>query len=222
MALVGTILTVVGYFLSPEGDVPIVAIINRGLALFAIWSVAIVSFIHLKALDRLEPLARRDQLTNLYNRHYFSSEIVQQINLWRRHQQPLSVLILDVDFFKNINDSYGHITGDYTLQTLASIFLKHVRDVDTVARIGGEEFAILLPSTAINGAMNMAERIRLSVEAYEFKYESFEFSLTVSIGVTEITDESWSVIEFLKKADEMLYKAKKTGRNRCIASHINN
>lgn len=222
LAVVGSVLTVLGYFLSPEGSLLMVVLINRGLALFAIWSVAIVSFIHLKALARLEPLATRDQLTNLYNRHYFSSEIVRQINLWRRHQQPLSILMIDVDFFKEINDTYGHLAGDYTLQALAPIFLKHTRDVDTVARIGGEEFAILLPSTAINGAMHMAERIRMAIEVYKFKYEDSEFSLTVSIGVTEITDESWSVIEFLKSADEMLYKAKNTGRNCCVASHINN
>lgn len=220
MAVVGTILTIAGIFMSPVGGVFQVALINRGLALFAIWSVAIVSFVHLKDLARLEPLATRDQLTNLFNRHYFTSEIVHQINFWRRHQQPLSILLIDVDHFKKINDSYGHIAGDYALKTIADICLKQVRDGDTIARVGGEEFAVLLPSTAINGAMQMAERMRIAVQKYKFKYEGSEFNITVSIGVTEITDESWTITEFMKAVDKMLYEAKRTGRNRCVASHI--
>lgn len=220
MAVLGSILTIIGYFISPVSSVILeVVLINRSLALFAIWSVAIVSFMHLKELARLEPLAMRDQLTNIFNRHYFTSEIVHQINFWHRHQQPLSILMLDIDYFKKINDRYGHITGDYALKTIAEICLKQVRDVDTLARIGGEEFAILLPSTALNGAMQMAERIRIAVAAHKFQYEDFEFNLTVSIGVSEITDESWSITEFMKSVDKVLYEAKRTGRNRCVASH---
>ncbi|MFK5912857.1 MAG: GGDEF domain-containing protein [Woeseiaceae bacterium] len=220
LAAVATLLTIVGYFISPVGGLLQVVLINRGLALFAIWSVAIVSFVHLKELARLEPLATRDQLTNLFNRHYFTSEIVHQINFWRRHQQPLSILLIDVDHFKKVNDTYGHIAGDYALKTIADICLQQVRDVDTIARVGGEEFAVLLPSTAINGAMQMAERIRIAVQEYKFKYEDLEFNITMSIGVTEIKDESWSITEFMKAVDKMLYEAKRTGRNRCVAHHI--
>ncbi len=221
LAVIGSVLTVVGYYLSPAGITDNdVVLINRALAWFAIWSTAIVSYIHLKMLARLEPLAISDQLTGLCNRHYFTSELVKQINIWRRYQRPLSILILDIDFFKKVNDTYGHIAGDYVLQMLAKICQNAVRDIDTVARIGGEEFAILLPSTAVNGAMLIAERIRRETEAFSFKYEDARFRVTVSLGVTELTDESWSITEFMKAADEMLYKAKNSGRNRCVAKNI--
>lgn len=221
LASVASVLTVVGYYLSPTGinDNDIV-LINRGLALFAIWSTTIVSYFHLRMLARLEPLATTDQLTGLYNRHYFTSELVKQINIWRRYQRPLSILFLDIDFFKKINDNYGHLAGDYALQMLSNICQEAVRDIDTVARIGGEEFAILLPSTAINGAMRTAERIRRGTEAFSFKYDNVSFRMTVSVGVTELSDESWSITEFMKAADEMLYKAKNSGRNRCLARNI--
>lgn len=220
LAIVGSILTVVGYFFSPSGGIYHVVLINRGLAFFAIWATAIISYIHLKMLARLEPLATHDQLTGLSNRHYFTSELVKQINIWRRYQRPLSIIMLDIDYFKKVNDSYGHLAGDYTLKVLAEICESQVRDIDTVARIGGEEFAILLPSTAVNGAMQIAERIRKATEDYTFKYEGATFKFTVSLGVAELTDELWSITEFIKAADEMLYKAKNAGRNRCVARNI--
>lgn len=221
LAILGSLLTIIGYYLSPaaiaHNDV---VLINRALSLFAIWATAIVSYFHLRMLARLEPLATTDQLTGLWNRHYFTSELVKQINIWRRYQRPLSILILDIDFFKKVNDSYGHMAGDYVLQMISSICQNAVRDIDTVARIGGEEFAILLPSTAVNGAMLIAERIRKETEAFSFKYEDARFRVTVSLGVAELTDESWSITEFMKAADEMLYKAKNSGRNRCVARNI--
>ena len=220
LATLGSVLTVVGYYLSPADVTFDGAWINRALALFAIWVTAIVSYFHLSMLARLEPLATTDQLTTLYNRHYFTSEVVKQINIWRRYQRPLAILILDIDYFKKINDTYGHLAGDYALQSLAKICQGVVRDIDTVARIGGEEFAILLPSTAVNGAMQTAERIRRQTEAFSFKYDNVSFRMTVSIGITELTDESWSITEFMKAADEMLYKAKNSGRNRCMARNI--
>lgn len=221
LATIGSVLTVAGYLLSPSGVIENdVVLVNRALALFVIWSTAIVSFFHLKMLARLEPLATTDQLTALFNRHYFTSELVKQINIWRRYQRPLSILILDIDFFKKVNDTYGHMAGDYVLQIIAGICQNVVRDLDTVARIGGEEFSILLPSTAINGAMRTAERIRRETEAYAFKYEEMRFRVTISVGLAELTDESWSITEFMKAADEMLYKAKNSGRNKCVARNI--
>lgn len=221
LALLATALTIAGYFFSPAGGMQNVVLINRGLALFAIWSTAIVSYFHLKTLARLEPLATTDQLTGLYNRHYFTSELVKQINTWRRHQQSLTIIILDIDYFKKVNDTYGHLAGDYALKSLAKICKSQLRDIDTLARIGGEEFAILLPTTSVNGGMQIAERIRKVAEDYDYEYEGNTFHMTVSLGIAELTDETWSITEFIGAADDMLYKAKHAGRNRCVARNIN-
>lgn len=221
LAVAASIMTVAGYFFSPSGNIYSVVLINRGLALFVIWTTAIVSYIHLKMLAKLEPLATTDQLTRLYNRHFFTSELVKQINIWRRHQQSLSIIILDIDYFKKVNDSYGHLAGDYALKSLAKICKSQLRDIDTLARIGGEEFAVLLPATSVNGGMQIAERIRKQVEDYEFEFEGNTFNMTVSLGVAELTDESWSITEFIGAADDMLYKAKHAGRNRCTSRNIN-
>ena len=221
LALLATALTIAGYLFSPAGDMHNVVLINRGMALFAIWSTAIVSYFHLKTLARLEPLATTDQLTGLYNRHYFTSELVKQINTWRRHQQSLTIIILDIDYFKKVNDTYGHLAGDYALKSLAKICKSQLRDIDTLARIGGEEFAILLPTTSVNGGMQIAERIRKVAEDYEYEYEGNTFHMTVSLGIAELTDETWSITEFIGAADDMLYKAKHAGRNRCVARNIN-
>lgn len=221
LAMLATALTIAGYFFSPSGGIQNVVLINRGMAFFAIWSTAIVSYFHLKTLARLEPLATTDQLTGLYNRHYFTSELVKQINTWRRHQQSLTIIILDIDYFKKVNDTYGHLAGDYALKSLAKICKNQLRDIDTLARIGGEEFAILLPTTSVNGGMQIAERIRKVAEDYDYEYEGNTFHMTVSLGIAELTDETWSITEFIGAADDMLYKAKHAGRNRCVARNIN-
>lgn len=221
LAMLATALTIAGYFFSPSGGIQNVVLINRGMAFFAIWSTAIVSYFHLKTLARLEPLATTDQLTGLYNRHYFTSELVKQINTWRRHQQSLTIIILDIDYFKKVNDTYGHLAGDYALKSLAKICKNQLRDIDTLARIGGEEFAILLPTTSVNGGMQIAERIRKVTEDYDYEYEGNTFHMTVSLGIAELTDETWSITEFIGAADDMLYKAKHAGRNRCVARNIN-
>lgn len=216
LAVIGSILTMVGHFYSPPGDDMRIVILNRGLALFAIWCTAIVCFMHLRALEHLEPLAITDSLTGLNNRYAMEEEMARQIEQYRRYRQPLSLIMFDIDFFKQINDNYGHMAGDYVLETIARLCLCAVRKIDMVARIGGEEFAILMPNTTDKGAGEMAERLRHLIEDSCFEYEHHDMRLTISLGVVQLRDMTMDCDAFIKAADEALYRAKRSGRNRSV------
>jgi len=216
LAVIGSILTMVGHFYSSPGDDMRIVILNRGLALFAIWCTAIVCFMHLRALEHLEPLASTDSLTGLNNRYTMETEMARQIELYHRYRQPLSLIMFDIDYFKRVNDNYGHMAGDYVLETIARLCLFAVRKIDTVARIGGEEFAILMPNTDSKGAGEMAERLRNLIEDSCFEYEHHDMRLTISLGVVQLQDETWDSDDFIRAADEALYRAKRSGRNRSV------
>ena len=216
LAVIGSILTMVGHYYSAPGNDMRIVILNRGLALFAIWCTAIVCFMHLRALARLEPLATTDSLTGLNNRYALEEEMARQIEQFHRYKQPLSLIMFDIDYFKQINDNYGHMAGDYVLETIARLCLFAVRKIDTVARIGGEEFAILMPNTDSKGAGEMAERLRRLIADSFFEYEHHDMRLTISLGIVQLRDETWGSDDFMKAADEALYKAKHGGRNRSV------
>jgi len=162
----------------------------------------------------LSKLATIDSLTGIYNRRHFDQRIRESVALRRRHQQVSSLISLDIDHFKNVNDTFGHAKGDEVLIFLAGLLSTQLRASDSVFRIGGEEFSILLEATNAADAMILAEDLRVQVEQCE---ELKKYSLTISLGVAECdqndTAESW-----LKKADSALYRAKESGRNRaCLA-----
>jgi diguanylate cyclase (GGDEF)-like protein len=161
--------------------------------------------------NNLASSAIHDALTGLFNKGYFSEYLEYEIARSVRKQAPFSLVMLDIDHFKNVNDTYGHRRGDYALKTLAEVVLKSKRNADVLARIGGEEFVILLPDTALSDAGRIAERVRKSVEDFHFEEIG---KLTVSLGVTEFTpaDNQESI---LKRVDSALYLAKGNGRNRC-------
>jgi diguanylate cyclase (GGDEF)-like protein len=162
------------------------------------------------ARDTAERLARTDALTELNNRRAFTELSEVQIQYCNRYQQPISLLLLDVDYFKKINDQFGHASGDAALQQLSMILKKTVRSSDICGRIGGEEFAILLPHTDLIEATVVAEKIRLSIETTHISFSERDFSMTVSIGVaTDIYDLEL----LLKAADQAMYSAKQAGRN---------
>jgi diguanylate cyclase (GGDEF)-like protein len=155
-------------------------------------------------------LSRHDSLTGLANRRAFDDFILESFRLARRHARPLALLMLDVDHFKHYNDTFGHPAGDEALRITARLLSIHARETDLVARIGGEEFAIVLPETDIAGALLLAERIREEVE----QSASYRRRMTVSIGAVGLTGDVEDTAQFIKDCDTALYRAKEHGRNR--------
>ncbi len=167
-----------------------------------------------KSLEKMEKLAIRDGLTGVYNRHHFKDVIKKEYKKAQRHVQPLSCIMLDLDHFKNTNDTHGHQFGDAVLVQAAKIMKKLVRDTDFVARYGGEEFFIILPNTELNGAYILAERMRLAFANNIFKKDDISEIVTVSIGVSTAADENIvSEYDLIANADKALYQAKWRGRN---------
>jgi len=154
-----------------------------------------------------------DPLTGLYNRRYFIQQASSALKTARRHEFPISLIMCDIDYFKKINDQFGHDSGDKALQSFSNLLTKMVRDGDTLSRYGGEEFAILLPQTSLKGALTLAERMRHETEQMLIPTAQETIKFTASFGVTSIsapTDFEMS----LKIVDEAMYKAKELGRNR--------
>ena len=166
--------------------------------------------------QEVERLSRIDPLTELSNRRSFSADALRFFQLAIRHQNKLSCAMLDIDFFKRVNDTYGHDFGDKVLIAVAKACKKQIRKTDLLARFGGEEFCFLFPETDLNGAALMAERIRHAISKLEFDSEKNRFSVTVSIGVSELLDSNDNMENMLKRSDDSLYKAKENGRNRVV------
>ncbi len=169
-----------------------------------------------KLKEEFKRLANTDDLTGIYNRRYFLKEAEKAFSIFKRQNTSFSLLTFDVDFFKNINDQFGHPVGDEVLQSLASTVQDLLRKEDTFARIGGEEFAILLPYTNINAGDYVAERLRNKV-ASSLLCGAKKIQLTVSIGLTEFNREDASFDDVFSRVDRALYQAKDSGRN-CVIS----
>lgn len=165
------------------------------------------------AYKKMKDLASIDDLTKIYNRYYFFNILNQQLEKLKSDKTIFSLIMFDLDHFKNVNDTYGHDVGDYVLNETCRVVEKDLRENDTFARIGGEEFLILLPNTNIEDAFYIAQRIRQNIEQHKFKDIP---KLTISLGVAEANEPILST-ELLKKVDLALYKAKKEGRNKVIA-----
>ena len=171
--------------------------------------------------DQLYQQAIRDALTGLWNRNYFQNELRQCISLSSRHHRTFAVLMLDIDFFKKVNDTYGHNVGDHVLKTIATMLTHNMRHHDVVARLGGEEFIILLPEMALSDAMVVAERIRMAVEHCDFTPLGCQHGITLSIGIGAFPTTGVEAQELVEAADAALYEAKASGRNRiCLARAV--
>lgn len=165
------------------------------------------------AKDRAEELASKDELTGLDNRRAFFDQGYRIFKQAVRFKHPVSVIMMDIDHFKNVNDSYGHSVGDKVLQAVAEHLQSMVREIDIVARIGGEEFAFILPETAIDEAVNMAERLRLKIAEARVPHEEKQIKITASFGVSSKPVENETLETMLTRADDALFMAKKKGRN---------
>ncbi len=166
----------------------------------------------------LERLASSDSLTELDNRRCFFDKAGAEVERARRYGHPLSLQMLDIDHFKAINDRYGHVAGDRVLMMLADILRANLRHNDIAARLGGEEFAVLLPETTVDDAFVHAERIRQSVAALSIPHGPDRLTLTVSIGIAGMEASDRSIEPVLMRADNSLYRAKEDGRNRVCAN----
>ena len=165
----------------------------------------------LKDLNReLEQLSKIDPLTGIANRHLLNNTFIKEIARAQRYHSQLSIIMIDVDHFKSINDNFGHVAGDHILKTIAHLMSTTIRTNDMVGRWGGEEFLILCPETDLNGASQLAENIRQKIAHFDF---GIFRNVTVSLGVAEYQDKQ-SPEKFVKKADDALYVAKNNGRNR--------
>ncbi len=171
-----------------------------------------------KELEATRKEAMTDFLTQVANRGSFDRAIFDMVHDFYNRNYPFALLMLDIDNFKQINDTYGHQAGDYVLRELAKVIKEQLRARDLIARYGGEEFAVLLPGVTFSQAIRIAERIRKAVEKHLFKYEDRDIPVTVSVGVAVMRDglDETSIVE---KADQALYLAKKSGKN-CVKTDL--
>jgi diguanylate cyclase len=168
-----------------------------------------------QSAEKSRDLALKDALTGIWNRQALNELLEKEYSRWQRYQKPLSVVVWDIDFFKRVNDSYGHAAGDKVLKTIARIFQQQTRNTDFIARYGGEEFMGIFPETDLNDALVLANKIRDKVEHSKFHYENKPVPITASAGLASFRGND-TIDDVFKRADKALYQAKESGRNRCL------
>jgi two-component system, cell cycle response regulator len=167
--------------------------------------------------EEIYRLTTIDGLTQIFNKRYFLETIEREIARSHRYRRELSLVMFDIDHFKKVNDTYGHLAGDYALKHLAQAVKTRIRREDCFARYGGEEFAIVLPEIDGLNAKPFAEKIRQLVEATDFRFENTRMPVTISMGVATLDGESIDPQALIKRADDRLYEAKSSGRN-CVCA----
>jgi diguanylate cyclase (GGDEF)-like protein len=177
---------------------------------------AATSIANAKLHAEIEKLATTDGLTGLFNHRVFQEKLSEELKKLSRYSEPSSLLLADIDFFKKINDTYGHPSGDLVLKEVSKIIREAIRDIDIPARYGGEEFAAILPRTDSKGAINIAERLRTAVMNASFSSDTSSLRVTLSIGIATTPSDAKTKEELIEKADQALYYAKHNGRNRSV------
>jgi len=169
------------------------------------------------AQKKIADMSARDELTGLYNHRYFMESLESETSRAHRYQTGLVLGMIDLDFFKRVNDTYGHSVGDSVLRRIGAMLKEHLRNSDIVCRYGGEEFAVIFPNTKIDQSRIVCERFAETMAAYTFEYNSSSFSVTVSMGLAALTHKPATTLsQLLEMADQSLYKAKDTGRNKIV------
>ena len=177
----------------------------------------------LKEIDKMKEealiLSYTDDLTGMYNHRFFIQQLTMEVDRQKRYPSPLSLLMIDIDYFKNYNDTNGHLAGDQVLKAISIIIQHAVRQTDMVSRYGGEEFCAILINTNKEGAIVIAERVRRNIAETNFPNEKVQPNgdLTVSIGVATFSSKINTVTDLIREADNALYRAKRAGRNKVEA-----
>ncbi|WP_224369969.1 GGDEF domain-containing protein [Hyalangium versicolor] len=164
--------------------------------------------------DEIYRLTTMDGLTQVHNRRYFDEQIDRELSRSRRYERVLSLVMMDIDYFKQINDEHGHLAGDYVLKQLASTVRTKIRREDVFARYGGEEFAIILPEIDLKGAKLLSEKVRQLIAKQHFSFDKNHIPVTVSVGVATLQPQHREAADLVRAADAKLYDAKTGGRNR--------
>lgn len=206
-------------FYAPTGDVNKYFqsdLILCGIFILTAWPLGFYVKIEGEHIDRLEELVNKDGLTGVFNHRYFHDALKEKIAISEKFKQPLSMIFVDIDYFKHYNDLYGHQKGDEVLRTIGKILRENMRNSDIAARYGGEEFAVLLPNTTEDEAMIIADKIRQTIEDTKFYGEKNQPNgvLTASMGVSVYPDKAKDDISLIKSADDALYRAKFFKKNR--------
>lgn len=184
------------------------------LIIYDVTDTAVNKLAQQQANKQLQTLSRTDHLTGLFNRGYWELRLIQEFKRFDRYEQPSSLIMLDIDHFKKINDAHGHTVGDEAIRAVSRTIKEQVRDLDIPGRYGGEEFGIILTNTNGDGAYVFAERLRMSIEESTIYTEGHEIKFTISIGVAELNDQLHDHRHWIEKADQGLYRSKEAGRNR--------
>ena len=166
--------------------------------------------------EEIYRLTISDGLTQVFNKRYFLEYLEREMGRCHRYNRSLSLIMMDIDHFKAINDNNGHLAGDYVLREMGSLLKPKIRREECFARYGGEEFAVVMPEAGGENARKFSEKIRKLVADHHFSFEGKDIALTISLGVADLTGDMTEPMQFIKVADANLYKAKKAGRNRTV------
>ncbi|MAC26055.1 MAG: GGDEF domain-containing protein [Sandaracinus sp.] len=167
--------------------------------------------------EEIYRLMTMDGLTQVHNKRYFDEMLERELSRARRYERTFCLILFDIDHFKQINDTYGHLAGDAVLRQLGTVVRTHVRRDDIIARTGGEEFGIITPEVGLHGAVELAKKLNRLVDEQAFEFEGTRIAVTISLGVCEWDEAMQSTQAIVQASDEKLYEAKRTGRNKVCA-----